>query len=126
MRSSVKAAAALAVLLLPSAACADNSEQVRYGGELYEAWCSRCHGSAKGDSPFAPSPFGLYGRKSASVEGFPYSRQITSLNLVWDPTALKAWLAGLATESPTTSVLHLGVQAERDRDALAAFVATLK
>lgn len=122
------AAAALYSLIAVSggAKAEDARDPIAYGRELFEAWCSRCHGSAKNDSPFAPPLNGLFGRKSASVEGFPYSRQITSLELVWDAEALKAWLAGLATESPTTSVLHLGVQQEREREALAAYIATLK
>ena len=101
-------------------------DQLDYGRELFMAWCSNCHGAAAGESSFAPALFGVFGRKAGTAEGYAYTGRITSLDLVWTAETLDLWLSELSTESPTTSIRHLGIQNRQARAALVAYVATLK
>lgn len=117
----------LSMLLAVTAASAAGSPgRLDYGRELFGAWCSNCHASEPGQSSFAPTLFGIVGRKSGSVEGFPYSPRISTLNLVWGANTLDPWLKALSSESPTTSIRHVGVQDAWDRDAIIAYLASLK
>jgi cytochrome c len=125
---------ALCLFLLPMArvAAADppdtpaiSGEAGSYGQDLYSAWCSNCHGAAGARDSYAPTLTGLFGRRPASVPGFSYSPMITQLDFVWSATTLDAWLEGLSTESPTTSIRHLGIANERDHSAIVAYIGTL-
>jgi cytochrome c len=100
--------------------------QLIFGRDLYEGWCSNCHSSQPGGLPFAAPLDDLYGRKAGTHPGFAYSPEITGLDLVWGAESLDAWLAGLATESPTTSIRHLGIGNPRDRAALVAWLSHIQ
>ncbi|MGQ0672603.1 MAG: c-type cytochrome [Hyphomicrobium sp.] len=95
-----------------------------HGRDLFDAWCSRCHGGG-GDTSFAPTLKGVIGRKAGTVPGYPYTPRITGLDITWSAEILDKWLFGLSTESPTTSIRHLGVQNARDRAALIAYIEAL-
>ena len=101
-------------------------DALSYGRDLFTSWCSNCHAGAAGETSFAPTLFGLYGRKAGAVESFAYTPRITSLGWTWDSQNLDQWLAAHSTESPTTSIRHLGVGNPKDRAALIAYIATLK
>lgn len=135
MARVIPAAALLGLLMLAATRLSAVAEPPRleaaagdatYGGELYSAWCSNCHGAAGAADAFAPTLSGLFGRRAGSVEAFAYSSMITQLDFVWSAEALDAWLQGLATESPTTSIRHLGVGNAGDRAAIVAYVGSLK
>lgn len=119
-------AGAVPMLSAVSGQAAGGPAAIDYGRELFGAWCSNCHASEPGQSSFAPTLFGVAGRKAGSVAGFPYSPRISTLDLVWNADTLDRWLMALSTESPTTSIRHVGVQDIRDRAAIVAYLQTLK
>ena len=96
------------------------------GSELYQGRCANCHSNEPGKTIFAPTLFGLIGRKAGGVEGFPYSEKITHLDLVWAPDSLGAWLQSSSLDSALLRMRHLGVEDAQDRAALIAYIASLK
>jgi cytochrome c len=97
-----------------------------FGFELYQARCSNCHSNEAGKTLFAPTLFGLMGRRAGSVEGFPYTQKITQLGFDWSTESLSRWLSVSSLDSPILRMRHLGVEDPAERDALVAYISTLK
>ncbi len=97
-----------------------------FGFELYLARCSNCHSNEAGKTLFAPTLFGLMGRPAGSVAGFPYTQKITQLGFDWSTERLSSWLSYSSLDSPILRMRHLGVEDPAERDALVAYISTLK
>ncbi len=54
-----------------------------YGRDIYQGRCSNCHSNKAGETAFAPTLYGLIGRKAGGLEGFPYSEKLQNLDFVW-------------------------------------------
>jgi cytochrome c len=96
------------------------------GRELYGVRCSNCHSNEPGKTIFAPTLFGLMGRRAGSVDGFPYTAKITQLGFDWSPETLGGWLQSSGLDSPILRKRHLGIEELSERDALVAYISTLK
>lgn len=110
----------------PAQPAAALSSAAAIGRDIYQGRCSNCHSIKAGESPLAPTLFGLMGRKAGGVEGFPYSEKLTHLDVVWSAGSLDAWLFSSSLDSPLLRMRHLGVEDLADREALIAYIATLK
>jgi cytochrome c len=83
--------AGVAVLLLAGAAAA--AEGDAKAGETVFKKCAACHSLAKPPkNGIGPSLVGVIGRKAGSGEGFKYSEAMKASSVVWDDTALDAYL----------------------------------
>lgn len=120
------AAAICAVPARTPAAEAPSQAMIDAGSELYQGRCANCHSNEPAKTIFAPTLFGLIGRKAGGVEGFPYSEKITHLDLVWAADSLGAWLQSSSLDSALLRMRHLGVEDAQDRAALIAYIASLK
>ena len=121
--------AVVAIAFAPArtiAAGVANQAMIEAGLELYQGCCSNCHSNKPAKTIFAPTLFGLIGRKAGGVEGFPYSEKISHLDLVWAPDSLGAWLQSSSLDSALLRMRHLGVEDAHDRAALIAYIASLK
>jgi cytochrome c len=122
--------AILIVTAVQTAAAAEPVQSRRgienFGFELYLARCSNCHSNEAGKTLFAPTLFGLMGRRAGSVEGFPYTQKITLLGFDWSAERLSRWLSSSSLDSPILRMRHLGVEDPAERDALVAYISTLK
>lgn len=85
--------------------------------------CRACHTLEKnGPTLLGPNLHGVFGRDAASVTGFNYSPALASVDLVWTPAALDAWLAAPSQFLPGNRMAFAGVQSEADRAALIAYL----
>ena len=93
--------------------CADTvSAGAATGAQLYDTHCSGCHNLKVEEHGMGPHLVGVVGRRSGSVDGYPFSDALRSLDLAWTPTHLEQFLVNPKQFAPGTSKsLHL-TQAE--------------
>ena len=113
--------AAIAALLM---ACDASAQDAASGKLLYEA-CAPCHGTAAASSELGPSLTGIVGRAAATREDFRYSRALRSAKIVWDESALDAFLADPQSFVAGTRMPFAGIPDKRERASLISYLATL-
>jgi cytochrome c len=97
----------------PAAACdAARAERVA-------TQCMICHtvGEDEGSS-VGPGLWGMYGRKAASVPGFPYSKAFRALELSWTEAELDRFLTQPMAMVPGTMMAFAGLRDPADRAAI--------
>ncbi|MEZ5687017.1 MAG: c-type cytochrome [Paracoccaceae bacterium] len=95
------------------------------GAQIFDRKCSTCHDVA-GQTVSGPPLNGVVGRKTASVEGFPYSDAMRGLDGAWTPELLDAYLVKPRRMLPGTAMSFGGLKADDDRRDLIGWLATLK
>ena len=112
--------ATLLISVAFGAAHADDSP--RRGATIYGA-CAACHSLEPNLHLTGPSLAGVFGKKAASVAGFPrYSSALRHQDLVWDENTLNAWLANPRTFVPGTYMTFRGIEDGKARGDLIAFL----
>jgi cytochrome c len=98
------------------------------GKAAFERQCAICHTVEKGGyNRYGPNLFGIVGRKAATVPGFAYSNAFkTRANWEWTEDAIGGWAMFPSTMVPGTAMGIFQGIAERDRDDLVAYLASLK
>lgn len=140
MRHTVSAAIALVALTaLPAFA----GGHVEKGKQIVHTKCKICHSITNGDevilkgTKVGPNLWGVVGHQAGAVEGHDYSKTLVEAGekgLVWDEAQLAAYLADtkaflgayLGREDEIWSRMSFRVKDEDDRNAIAAYLATLK
>ena len=87
--------------------------------------CSLCHAEA-GKNKIGPSLFGIVGRKAASLENFNYSEAMKKFDNTWDAETLDTYLADPRATVPETKMIFPGIKDEKERQAVIAYLETLK
>jgi len=116
------------------AALAFISSAARAGGDpakgkaAFERQCAICHTVDKGGPDrFGPNLFGIIGRKAGTEPDYAYTRAFkTRANWEWTEDAIGGWMMFPSTMVPGTAMGVFQGIAERDRDDLVAYLATLK
>lgn len=86
-------------LLFCGAALAGGADAVN--GELaFHRNCTACHSLEAGQNRIGPSLFNVYGRKSASVEGYAYSQTFRRLAVTWSDASLDPYLTDAQQFAP--------------------------
>ena len=98
------------------------------GKSAFERQCAICHTVDKGSpNRFGPNLFGVIGRTAGAVPGFAYSNAFkTRAKWEWTEDAIGSWIQFPATMVPGTAMAPFQGIAEKDRDDLVAYLATLK
>jgi cytochrome c len=113
----------LAIATLAAAAAARAEGDPARGGQLYRA-CVACHSLQAGVHLTGPSLAGLWGRTAGRADGFiRYSAGLAGAGFRWDEDTLNAWLADPAAMLPGNYMTFRGIEADRDRADLIAFLA---
>jgi cytochrome c len=112
---------AFAALQYPLAAKADDVAD----GKAAFAVCSGCH-TVSGKEGLGPHLNGVIGRKAGTVAGFNYSPAMKRSSIVWDATTLEHYIQNPQSAIPGNRMPFAGVQDEKKRDAIAAYLASLK
>ena len=119
-QQTLAAIAVIAVSAAFNSAHAQGSPQ--RGARVYGA-CAACHSLEPGLHLTGPSLAGLWGKKAASIAGFPrYSGALKQRDFVWDEVTLNAWLADTKAFVPGTSMTFRGLADDRVRGDLIAFL----
>ena len=85
-RLTMAVAVAIAMSPQPSAA-----QDAAHGKAVFEQ-CAACHSFEETPNEVGPHLKGLFGRKTASIDGFTYSPAFRRANAVWTPELLDAFL----------------------------------
>jgi cytochrome c len=88
--------------------------------------CALCHTAEPGKNKIGPSLFGVVGRKSASVENYPYSEAMKKFDHTWDPETLDKYLTDPRAVVPNTKMIFPGIKDEKQRQDVIAYLETLK
>lgn len=126
VRTGTALMAAFALACVADAARADG-DPVK-GKAAFTRQCAICHTTEKdGDNRFGPNLFGVVGRKAGTVPGFRYTNAFkTRAQWEWNEDAIGGWMMFPSTMVPGTAMGAFQGIAERDRDDLVAYLATLK
>lgn len=120
--ASVAVAAALACAGSLSAAGSAPS-----GKAVFASQCSACHSVTEhGGTTIGPRLFGVVGRKAGTVPGFHYSSAMRNSGIVWTPDNLDRYIANPKEVVPGDLMPYAGLKDEMKRDALVAYLKTLK
>ncbi len=90
------------------------------------AICMACHSTHAGQTGIGPTLAGVVGRKSGSVPGYAYSDAVTKLGVTWDDANLDKWLSSPAAMAPGTKMSFAGYADPVQRQAVIAYLKTLK
>lgn len=97
----------------------------KLGKKIFQQTCKECHLSMT-DTSQAPPLWGVVGRKKASIEGYlSYSPALKEENGVWTYEALNTFITNPARAVPGTGMKFPGLQDEKQRAAVIAFLRTL-
>ncbi|MDR3496329.1 MAG: cytochrome c family protein [Ancalomicrobiaceae bacterium] len=118
--SFVVAAAAVVVSTAPGLAGDPVAGKTVFGK------CALCHTIDPAKKNIGPTLFGVVGRHSASVEGYPYSPAMKSANKTWDEATLDVYLTKPQALVPGTKMTFAGLPNAEDRANVIAYLATLK
>jgi len=119
--------AAFTVACFTGAAARADGDAVK-GKAAFARQCAICHTSDKdGGMRFGPNLFSIVGKQAGAVPGYDYSNAFkTRAKWEWTEDALGSWIMFPATMVPGTKMAAFQGIAERDRDDLVAYLATLK
>ena len=92
-------------------------------GKAKFALCQSCHTITPGGANMTgPNLHGVFGRKTASVEGFKYSDALKNANFTWDGAHLDEWLTKPQDFLPGTKMTFPGLKDPKDRSDLIAYL----
>jgi cytochrome c len=111
------------VVLLALEAGPAAAADVDHGRVLFET-CAACH-SDRADA-LGPNLNGVFGRRSASLDGFRYSNPMKRANLVWDEDNLRAYIRDPQGKVKGNRMPYGGMNDPRDVDDVIAYLKTLK
>jgi cytochrome c len=93
------------------------------GAELYRV-CAACHSLEPGRHRTGPSLADVVGREAGSEPGFHrYSQALKQSGIVWDQTALDAWITNPSTFVPGNRMRFKGLPDPQARADLIAYLA---
>jgi cytochrome c len=93
-------------------------------GKLVFRQCEACHTDKPG--AIGPSLRGVFGRKSASVDGFRYSDAMKRANLTWDEANLREYIANPQAKVKGNRMPFGGLAGPKDLDDLIAYLRDYK
>ena len=92
-------------------------------GEKTFIKCKVCHTVEKDVSKIGPSLYGVFGRKSGSLESFPnYSDSMKSADIIWDDKAIREFLKAPRTYIANTKMIFIGIKNDEEIDNLLAYL----
>lgn len=117
--------AAVAVVLA-CAAAAEAAAHDENGAQLFHEYCSVCHSTEPGKNKMGPSLAGVVGRRAGSLANYSYSEAMKHSGLTWTATTLAHYLTAPQRFIPHVKMMFLGVKSARERQAIIAYLTTLK
>lgn len=126
MNAAAVLTAAFAVSCLAGAARAEGDPAK--GKAAFARQCAICHTTEKdGGNRMGPNLFGIVSRKAGAMPGFDYTKAFKNrAQWEWTEDAIGGWMMFPSTMVPGTAMGVFQGIAEKDRDDLVAYLATLK
>ncbi len=99
------------------------AEADQQNGRRQAQLCRACHSLEEGGANMiGPNLYGFFGERAGERQGFDYSESLREAEFVWTPRALDAWLARPAIFLPGNRMTFAGVNREKDRADLIAYL----
>jgi cytochrome c len=95
------------------------------GSKAFDEECSDCHSTKEGKNKKGPSLFGIVGRKSASIADFNYSDAMRAKNTTWNADTINEYIHAPKKSVPGGKMKYEGLDDEKARADIIAFLATL-
>lgn len=115
--------AALGAAIIAGSAAPAAAADAEHGKAVFEQ-CAACHSDKPG--AIGPSLRGVYGRKSASVDGFRYSDAMKRANLTWDEANLREYISNPQGKVKGNRMPFAGLTNPKDLDDLIAYLKDYK
>lgn len=113
---------ALSLSALPAMADGDAAK----GEDIFQKKCQSCHTAEQGGAAkVGPNLFGVVGKKSASSEGYNYSKAMQKADIVWDAKQLDKYLEKPAAVVKGTKMSFAGLKKESERKDVIAYLKSL-
>lgn len=93
------------------------------GEQIFRGNCRLCHtiGANEGNG-LGPNLHGLFGRRSGSLNGFPYSPAMRDAGIVWGSETLDKYIANPAGVVPGNRMPFAGIKDDGQRHALIVYL----
>ena len=91
-------------------------------GEKVFKKCKTCHTFDPGKKKIGPHLKGIIGRKSASVEGYKYSKAMKAADVTWDEETLDEFLKKPKAFIKGTKMTFAGLKKESQRQDVIAYL----
>jgi len=99
------------------------NELVAKKGKRLYIRCAACHSKTEAEgNKVGPHLEDIVGRKIATVDGFTYSKELSSQDGVWDEELLNKWIEKPRSVFPKTSMAFAGIPKESDRKILIEYM----
>ncbi|WP_298503779.1 c-type cytochrome [uncultured Maribacter sp.] len=85
--------------------------------------CAACHNLKKGEAhKVGPNLYGIFGKKSATTEGFEYSEALKTSEITWSEETIRKWMQDPAGYVPQTKMAFVGIKKEEQQTALIEYL----
>jgi len=100
----------------------DLTPMQKHGAKIYKR-CRACHTLDEGGkNKLGPNLWGIYGAKTASKEGYAYSKAMKAADIIWDEESMNAYLTKPSAFMPGNKMTFIGLKKQEDRDAVQAYI----
>jgi cytochrome c len=120
MRSTIRPAATLGLLLLLMAAARADGDTAR--GEARFQDCAACHKLEAGSNNVGPSLHGIFERKAGALADFRYSPAMKRSGISWTPETLDKFITDPQAMVPANRMPYAGMASASDRADLIAYL----
>lgn len=98
------------------------SPEMAHGAKIYKR-CRACHTLEQdGKHKVGPNLWGIYGAKTASKDGYAYSKAMRAADIIWDEETMDAYIKRPSTFMPGNKMTFIGLKKQEDRDAVQAYM----
>jgi cytochrome c len=126
-KTVLQAAVFYAAILCQSDAC--QAQNLAEDKKLFETTCTPCHNYDHGGEPdlygLTLNPYGVVGRKAASMAGFEYSEDLGKSGIVWNEAIIDKFITAPKKLFPGTRMELPGVQNVKTRTSIIRYLRSL-
>ncbi|HET8705418.1 MAG TPA: c-type cytochrome [Pseudomonadales bacterium] len=122
----VKRALGLSVgagLLIVRLAHADQAA-INHGADVFDEECAECHSLKEGKNKKGPSLFAVVGRNAGGIADYNYSDALKAGGFAWSAEKIDAYITHPKAAVPGGKMKYDGLNDEKARADLLAFLAT--